>query len=111
MLERGRPGRTYNVGGENERTNLQVVQAICDLLDAARPLAAPRRGLIRHVQDRPGHDRRYAIDASRLKGELGWAPRQDFEAGLALTIDWYLDNQAWWGPLRAHAAERRGLRP
>jgi dTDP-glucose 4,6-dehydratase len=110
ILERGQPGRTYNVGAENERPNIAVVQAICDLLDAEAPLEAPRRGLIRFVADRPGHDRRYAIDASRLKGELGWAPRRDFEAGLKATVRWYLDNEAWWAPLRGHAGERLGLR-
>jgi dTDP-glucose 4,6-dehydratase len=110
ILARGRPGRTYNVGAENERPNIAVVQAICDLLDAEAPLDAPRRGLIRFVADRPGHDRRYAIDASRLKDELGWAPRQDFEAGLKATVRWYLDNETWWGALRGHAGERLGLR-
>ena len=109
ILDRGAPGRTYNVGAENERPNIEVVQAICDLLDAAVPANAPRRELIRFVHDRPGHDRRYAIDASRLKGELGWAPAQDFEAGLARTVAWYLDNRAWWEPLRAHAGQRLGL--
>jgi dTDP-glucose 4,6-dehydratase len=112
ILARGRPGRTYNVGAENERPNLEVVQGICDLLDeAAPPLPEghPRRSLIRFVADRPGHDRRYAIDAGRLKGELGWAPRQDFAAGLDRTVRWYLDNQAWWAPLREHAGRRRGL--
>ena len=110
ILERGAPGRTYNVGAENERPNIEVVEAICDLLDAAVPASAPRRGLIRFVEDRPGHDRRYAIDASRLKSELGWAPAQDFAAGLAGTVAWYLDNRVWWEPLRAHAGERLGLK-
>jgi dTDP-glucose 4,6-dehydratase len=110
IVQRGQPGRTYNVGAENERPNLEVVQAICDLLDAETPLAAPRRGLIRFVADRPGHDRRYAIDASRLKDELGWAPRQDFEAGLKATVQWYLASPAWWAPLRGHAGQRLGLR-
>ncbi len=110
ILERGEPGRTYNVGAENERPNIEVVERICDLLDAEAPLDAPRRGLMRFVQDRPGHDRRYAIDATRLKTELGWAPRQDFDAGLKQTVRWYLDNRAWWEPLRAHAANRIGLR-
>ena len=110
ILERGAPGRTYNVGAENERPNIAVVQRICDLVDEMAPAATPRRDLIRFVQDRPGHDRRYAIDASRLRGELGWAPRRDFDAGLRATVDWYLANQTWWGPLRAHAGERLGLR-
>ena len=110
ILERGKPGRTYNVGAENERPNLEVVGTICDLLDGERPLAAPRRQLMTFVADRPGHDRRYAIDAARLKSELGWAPRQDFAGGLKQTVRWYLDNAAWWEPLRAHAANRIGLR-
>ena len=109
ILARGRPGRTYNVGAENERPNIEVVTLICDLLDAAVPPVEPRRSLIRFVKDRPGHDRRYAIDASRLKGELGWAPRHDFASGLERTVRWYLDNEAWWGPLRDHAGQRRGL--
>jgi dTDP-glucose 4,6-dehydratase len=111
ILERGAPGRTYNVGGLNERANIEVVQRICDLVDAAAPSSqAPRRELIRFVQDRPGHDRRYAIDASRIRGELGWTPQLDFESGLKATVDWYLANEAWWSPLRTHAATRRGLR-
>jgi dTDP-glucose 4,6-dehydratase len=109
ILERGRTGRTYNVGAENERPNIEVVEQICDLLDDEVPLATPRRSLVRFVQDRPGHDRRYAIDASRLRTELGWTPRQDFGEGLKRTVRWYLDNQDWWGPLRDHAARRIGL--
>ncbi len=110
ILQHGKLGRTYNIGAGNERSNIEVVQAICDLVDGLRPAAGARRDLIRFVSDRPGHDRRYAIDASRLRGELGWAPRQDFEAGLERTVRWYLDNAAWWTPLRAHAARRQGLR-
>ena len=97
VLEAGRVGETYNVGGDAERENIEVVRAICRLLDARRPLAdgRARESLITFVADRPGHDRRYAIDASKLKGELGWAPTVTFEQGIERTVDWYLDNQAW----------------
>ena len=108
----GRPGRTYNVGGRNERTNLQVVQTICDLLDemAPRPGAAPRRELITFVTDRPGHDARYAIDATRLETELGWRAQETFESGLRKSVSWYLERRDWWEPLRArYAGERLGL--
>ena len=109
ILQRGVLGRTYAIGGDNVRTNLRVVERICDLVDAATPLTQSRRGLIRFVPDRPGHDRRYAIDASRIKRELGWAPKTDFESGLAQTVRWYLDHEAWWAPLRGHASRRLGL--
>lgn len=108
----GRPGRVYNVGGQAERTNLQVVEAICDILDELTPMAgsARRRALIAFVADRPGHDRRYAIDASRIEAELGWAPKETFEAGLRRTVIWYLENDAWWRPLRArYEGDRLGL--
>ena len=97
VLESGRVGETYNVGGDSERQNIQVVRAICALLDVRRPRAdgAPRQSQITYVKDRPGHDRRYAIDASKLKRELGWAPTVDFEAGIARTVGWYLDNPDW----------------
>jgi len=97
VLESGRVGETYNVGGDSERQNIQVVRVICALLDVRRPRAdgAPRQSQITYVKDRPGHDRRYAIDASKLKRELGWAPTVDFEAGIARTVDWYLDNPDW----------------
>jgi len=97
VLERGRVGETYNVGGDAERENIQVVHAICALLDQRRPRAdgKPRSSQITYVADRPGHDRRYAIDASKLKRELGWAPAHDFEQGIADTVDWYLQNQPW----------------
>ncbi|HST45481.1 MAG TPA: dTDP-glucose 4,6-dehydratase [Luteimonas sp.] len=97
VLERGRVGETYNVGGEAERENIEVVKAICSLLDAERPLAdgRARESLITYVKDRPGHDRRYAIDASKLQGELGWTPSLTFEQGIAKTVRWYLDNQPW----------------
>ena len=97
VLERGRVGETYNVGGDAERTNITVVRTICALLDARRPLAdgRARESLITYVKDRPGHDRRYAIDADKLKGELGWAPTVTFDEGMARTVDWYLDNASW----------------
>jgi len=97
VLEGGRVGETYNVGGDAERQNIEVVNVICALLDERRPRAdgKPRSSQITYVSDRPGHDRRYAIDADKLKGELGWAPSVTFEEGIARTVDWYLDNQAW----------------
>jgi dTDP-glucose 4,6-dehydratase len=111
ILAKGRPGQKYNVGGRNERTNLAVVEAICDTLDLLVPTGAPRRRLISFVPDRPGHDHRYAIDAGKLERELGWRAEHDFERGLANTVRWYLDNQAWWEPLRTrvYAGERLGL--
>lgn len=97
VLEAGRLGETYNVGGDAERQNLVVVQTICQLLDERRPLAdgRARESLITFVADRPGHDRRYAIDASKLHSELGWAPTVTFEQGMAQTVDWYLAHQPW----------------
>jgi dTDP-glucose 4,6-dehydratase len=97
VLERGRVGETYNVGGDAEMQNIEVVHAICALLDARRPRAdgAPRASQVTYVADRPGHDRRYAIDASKLKRELGWSAAHNFGQGIADTVDWYLDNQAW----------------
>jgi len=110
VVTRGRVGESYNVGGRAERTNLSVVETICDILDARRPLDRPRRELIAFVTDRPGHDRRYAIDASKIERELGWTPKESFETGLAKTIDWYLDNEDWWQPIRSqtYAGARLG---
>ena len=112
IVQQGRPGRTYNVGGRNERTNLQVVHAVCDILDrlSPRPGAGPRRELISFVADRPGHDQRYAIDATRLETELGWRAQETFETGLERTVRWYLDRRDWWEPIRArYGGERLGL--
>lgn len=111
IVSKGRPGESYNVGGRNERTNLQVVEAICDILDRLTPAARPRRELITFVADRPGHDLRYAIDASKLENELGWRAQENFESGLEKTIRWYLANEAWWRPLRksVYSGERLGL--
>ena len=113
IVTKGRPGRKYNVGGRNERTNLQVVERICDLVDELRPDGASRRELIKFVADRPGHDLRYAIDAGRIERELGWRARESFETGLRRTVEWFLDNEDWWRPLRerVYKGERLGLLP
>lgn len=107
----GQLGQSYNIGGRNERTNLAVVEAIADLLDQELPRRdGPRRKLITFVGDRPGHDLRYAIDATKIEAELGWRAKFDFEGGLKNTIAWYLNNRGWWQPLRAarYAGERLG---
>jgi dTDP-glucose 4,6-dehydratase len=97
VLERGRVGEVYNIGGDAERENIEVVKTICALIDERRPRedGKPRESQIRFVKDRPGHDRRYAIDASKIGGELGWRPSESFESGIARTLDWYLGNQRW----------------
>lgn len=112
VLEAGEPGRTYNIGGNAERANLEIVETLCDLLDRRMPGDRPRRELIRFVADRPGHDRRYAIDASRIRSELGWSPAVDLREGLQQTVDWYLDNGDWWQPLRdgGRYGQRLGVR-
>jgi len=95
-LDKGRPGETYNIGGNSERTNIEVVQLICKLLDDAQPRGRGRYAdLIEFVKDRPGHDRRYAIDGSKLRAELGWRPQESFESGMEKTVRWYLANSAW----------------
>ena len=113
VFSSGAPGESYNIGGRCERSNLQVVRGICDLLDARRPRAdgRPYADQIEFVVDRPGHDLRYAMDAAKIERELGWRPLETFETGLAKTVDWYLENQSWWGPIRerAYAGERLGL--
>ena len=105
VIERGRVGETYNIGGNSERKNLDVVTAICDLVDELRPDAAlrPRRKLIAFVTDRPGHDRRYAIDASKISRELGWQPAEEFNSGLRKTVAWYLEHGAWIDDVRTGA--------
>ena len=98
-LEQGQAGRSYNIGGENEATNIDLVRMICAHLDALRPQGAPHERLIRFVADRPGHDRRYAIDPARIRSELGWRPSVTVDEGLRRTVAWYLDNESWWRPL------------
>jgi dTDP-glucose 4,6-dehydratase len=104
VLQKGRPGETYNVGGNSEKANIDVVTEICNLVDEMRPglaSGAPRTSLITYVTDRPGHDRRYAIDAGKIRRELGWQPGQDFEGGLRRTVEWYLNNGAWIESVRS----------
>jgi len=114
VVESGRPGETYNIGGKSEQSNLAVVESICDLVDElAEPLSngESRRSLITFVADRPGHDQRYAIDQRKIQSELGWTPTHTFETGLRATVQWYLDNADWWQPLREQAAtDRVGLK-
>jgi dTDP-glucose 4,6-dehydratase len=113
VLDGGRIGETYNVGGNAERENIQVVKAICNLLDERQPLPDNRKreSLITFVKDRPGHDRRYAIDSSKLQRELGWKPSQTFETGIARTVDWYLAQRAWTGRVLdgSYRMERLGV--
>jgi dTDP-glucose 4,6-dehydratase len=104
VLARGRPGETYNIGGKKEIANIDVVRTICRNLDALRPRAAGRHeDLITFVKDRPGHDRRYAIDPSKIEGEIGWRPSESFASGIDKTLRWYLDNGAWIEGVRSGA--------
>ena len=111
VVSKGKIGEKYNVGGRTERTNLQVVHTICDLLDELRPIEHARRELINFVPDRPGHDRRYAIDPGKIERELGWYAQETFETGIRKTVQWYLDHPEWWQPLRSkvYGGERLGL--
>ena len=118
VLETGEPGEKYNIGGSNERTNLQVVEAICDALDNLCEKRLQQlelksfRDLIVFVTDRPGHDQRYAIDASKIKASLGWMPEENFDTGIVKTVQWYLDNEWWWQPIRSqkYSGQRLGTK-
>ncbi len=110
IVERGRIGETYNVGGRNERRNIDVVRSICRALDSRAAKHSPHETLIRFVADRPGHDARYAINANKLETELGWRAEETFDSGIERTVDWYLENSWWWEPLRkSYAGERLGI--
>jgi len=112
VLEKGKVGESYNIGGHNERTNLEVVRAICAHLDEMDPAGAPHDRLISFVTDRPGHDKRYAIDAGKIERELGWTPQETFESGLRKTVAWYLENREWWQAILngSYQGERLGLK-
>jgi dTDP-glucose 4,6-dehydratase len=109
VLRRGRLGEKYNIGGGNERTNLEIVDGICDAVDALQPAASSRRALKTFVPDRPGHDRRYAIDAAKIRRELGWAPQRTFDAGLRDTVKWYLEHRDWCEAVQAGRYDRTRL--
>jgi dTDP-glucose 4,6-dehydratase len=111
VLTSGRVGESYNIGGRSERTNLQVVETICDVLDERRPRGSGKRyrELIRFVTDRPGHDRRYAIDPGKIETELGWRAGETFDSGIRKTVDWYLGNDWWWAPIRSGSYDGRRL--
>ena len=113
VLAKGALGRSYNIGGENEVSNLDLVRQICGILDQLRPGAAPYAELIHFVDDRPGHDQRYAIDPSRIRDELGWRPSVTLEQGLQKTVKWYLDNAPWWQALQSRdgVGQRLGVKP
>ena len=114
VINKGEIGETYNIGGDNEITNIQIVKAICDILDLKIPYkdGSSYKDLITFVEDRPGHDFRYAIDSSKIKRELGWAPKEDFESGIEKTISWYLNNKSWWEIIQSetYQQERLGVR-
>lgn len=102
VIEKGKIGRTYNIGGENEAQNIEIVRKICAILDELNPTGAPHDRLIQFVTDRPGHDQRYAIDPTRIRSELGWRPSVTLDEGLRKTVEWFLNNRAWWAPLIAN---------
>jgi dTDP-glucose 4,6-dehydratase len=110
LLLHGRPGEKYNIGAHSERTNLSIAEQICAILDRRRPMSGPHSRLITFVADRPGHDYRYAVDPRKIESETGWRANESFATGIEKTIDWYLDNAAWWTPLRrTYRGERLGL--
>ena len=111
IASRGRIGEKYNVGGRNERRNIEVVKRVCELMDELRPSQRPHAELVTYVTDRPGHDARYAIDATKLETELGWKAQENFDSGIARTVRWYIENEWWWKPLRqeVYSGERLGI--
>ncbi|MEO0551199.1 MAG: dTDP-glucose 4,6-dehydratase [Pseudomonadota bacterium] len=111
MAEKGKPGTCYTVGGASERTNLEIVKQVCALMDTAQPTAAPHSQLIKHVTDRLGHDRRYAVDTTRIETDLGWQAKESFDTGLEKTVQFYLDRSDWWQPIRdrVYKGERLGM--
>jgi dTDP-glucose 4,6-dehydratase len=112
VVTKGRLGEVYNIGGDAERQNIEVVRAICGLLDEFASPSSPTEDLITYVTDRPGHDARYAIDTGKISTELGWKPQETFESGLRQTVQWYLDNKTWWDGIRSgrYTGERLGLK-
>ena len=111
IVQKGLVGEKYNVGGRNEQKNIDVVNCICSILDELRPQSKPYAQLIKYVTDRPGHDARYAIDATKLETELGWKAQENFATGIRKAVQWYLDNAWWWQPLResVYSGERLGV--
>ena len=109
VATKGKIGETYNIGGHNEKQNIEVVETICKILDNLRPKEKLYNEQITYVADRPGHDRRYAIDATKIKDKLGWMPQETFETGMQKTIQWYLDNETWWRAVQDGSYQRERL--